>query len=88
MWEINKPMDSVYFLDLEILIKGDKIKTKNFQKLMNLYLYLPPNSAHLHSCIKGTNFGLICRYHAQNNHQSDYLHFVTLLYRQLMNQGR
>ncbi len=86
MWEIIKPMDSADFLDLALSIKGNKIKTKTFQKAINLYLYLSPNYAHLLSCIKGPIFCLIHCYHAQNTHRSDFPYFVTLLYRQLMDQ--
>ncbi len=83
----NKPTKTLDSLDLTITIKGDKIKSKTYQKAMNLYLYLLPNSAHPRSYIKGTVFGLIRRYHTQNTHRLDYLHFIVLLYRQLMDRG-
>eukprot|EP00956_Cyclotella_meneghiniana_P015107 scaffold22917_cov55-Cyclotella_meneghiniana.AAC.3 len=74
-WDIgdNKPSLSVDFLDLTIMIRGSKIETKTFQKKMNLYLYIPPSSAHPTGCIKGTVFGLIRRYHAQNTHRKDFI---------------
>ncbi|KAL3774514.1 hypothetical protein ACHAWO_012223 [Cyclotella atomus] len=55
--------------------------SRTFQKKMNLYLYIPPASAHPAGCIKGTVFGLICRYYAQNTFQRDFVHFAKLLYR-------
>ena len=54
---------------------------------MNLYLYLPAASAHPRSCLKGTIFGLVQQYYAQNTLRSDYIHYVVLLYRRLMNRG-
>ena len=54
---------------------------------MNLYLYIPPTSAHPAGCIKGTVFGLIRRYYAQNTFQRDFVHFVKLLYRRLLLRG-
>ena len=86
-WEINKPSNSVDFLDLTLTIKGSKIVSKTYQKAMNLYLYLPAVSAHPRSCLKGTTFGLVRRYYAQNTLQSNYIHYIVLLYRHLMDQG-
>ena len=54
---------------------------------MNLYLYLPSSSAHPLSCLKGAIYGLISRYHAQKTYREDYLLFVRLLYRRLLNRG-
>ena len=54
---------------------------------MNLYLYIPPASAHPAGCIKGTVYGLIRRYHATNTNKSDYIYFVRLLYRRLLRRG-
>ena len=54
---------------------------------MNLYLYLPAASAHPAGCIKGTIFGLVRRYYAQNTYRKDYVHFVTLLYCRLLERG-
>jgi len=54
---------------------------------MNLYLYLPFASAHPQGCIKGTVYGLINRYYAQNTYREDYIYFVSLLYRRLCDRG-
>ena len=88
-WDIenNPPATSVDFLDLTLTIEGSRIVTKTFQKKMNLYLYLPAASAHPEGCIKGTIFGLVRRYHAQNTYCKDYVHFVTLLYTRLLERG-
>ena len=54
---------------------------------MNLYLYLPPPSAHSSGVTKSTIFGLMSRYHAQNTYRKDYLHFVVRLYTHLLERG-
>lgn len=88
-WDIldQRPSDSVDFLDLTISIHGNKLITKTYQKKMNLYLYIPPASAHPTGCIKGTIFGLVRRYHAQNTYRQDYINYVRLLYRRLKQRG-
>ena len=86
-WDINEPSLTVDFLDLTISIQNGKIETKTYQKDLNLYLYLPPTSAHPRNCIKGTIYGLIGRYYANNTHREDYISFVSLLYQRLLARG-
>ena len=88
-WDIKtqKLSSSVDFLDLTLTIEGSRIISKTFQKRMNLYLYIPPASAHTAGCIKGTIFGLVRRYYAHNTYQKDFVYFVRLLYRRLLHRG-
>jgi hypothetical protein len=88
-WDIKKQKlsSSVDFLDLTLTIEGSRIVSRTFQKTMNLYLYLPSASAHSLSCIKGTIYGLINRYYAQNTYRKDYVYFVVLLYVRLLQRG-
>lgn len=88
-WDIlkRKLSTSVDFLDLTLTISGNKIVSRTYQKEMNLYLYIPPASAHPAGCIKGTVYGLVRRYHAQNTSHHDFVHFVRLLYRRLLLRG-
>jgi len=66
-WVIDKPSTQVHFLDLNITINKGKITTSTYQKDMNLYLYIPPRSAHPSSCLKGLLHGELQRYWIQNN---------------------
>ena len=86
-WEFSELSHKVDFLDLTISIENGRIVTKTYQKPLNLFLYLPPSSAHPPGCIKGTVYGLIGRYYAQNTHRKDYLYFVQMLYRHLLDRG-
>ena len=86
-WKINEPSYSVDFLDLTISINNGKLETKTFQKALNLYLYLPPASAHPDGVITGTIYGLVGRYYAQNTHRKNYISVVTLLFQRLLARG-
>lgn len=86
-WDIDEQSTSVNFLDLTLTIVDGKIESRTYQKAMNLYLYLPPSSAHSENVLKGTVYGLIRRYYLQNTHRSDYIYFVRLLFRRLLTRG-
>jgi len=65
-WVIENPSLETNFLDLNIRIIDSKIDSTTFQKPLNLYLYLPPNSAHPPSCFKGLITGELKRFWLQN----------------------
>jgi hypothetical protein len=52
-WNVEDLTTSTTFLDLTIQIIDHKIHTSTFQNDLNLYLKIPPTSAHPTSCIKG-----------------------------------
>ena len=66
-WVIEEPSHQTKFLDRNIQLKKSTITTETYQKSMNLYLYIPPLSAHPQSCFKGLIHGEIRRYWIQNN---------------------
>eukprot|EP00957_Ditylum_brightwellii_P059701 4532653-Ditylum_brightwellii.AAC.1 len=45
-WEVIESNTSVDFVDLAISIKNGKIQTTLFEKSLNIYLHIPPHSAH------------------------------------------
>ena len=51
-------------------IEQGKLSTRTFQKAMNLYLYIPPISAHPTSCFKGLIVGNFLRFRKQNNDEN------------------
>jgi len=63
-WKPETPTDHITFLDLNLTLSNGQISSATNQKPMNLYLYLPPLSAHPTSCLKASSLG---RYWKQNN---------------------
>jgi len=85
-WSIEEPSLSTHFLDLNINIIWSSITTSTYQKPLNLYLYIPPLSAHPPSCFKGLIYGEIRRYWTQNN-PSDFTNIVTNFISRLTKRG-
>ena len=65
-WVTKEPSLATNFLDLDVKILNSKIQTSTFQKASNLYLYLPPKSAHPSNYLKGLITGELKRYWSQN----------------------
>jgi len=60
-WEVNQPTNQVHYLDLTLTITNGLIESTLYEKLLSLYLYLPPGSAHPPSVLKGLIAGsLLC----------------------------
>eukprot|EP00957_Ditylum_brightwellii_P106467 8121819-Ditylum_brightwellii.AAC.1 len=58
-WEIIESNTSADFMGITISIKNGKIQTTLFEKSLNLYLYIPPHSAHPPRVLNGIIFGKI-----------------------------
>ncbi len=54
---------------------------------MNLYLYIPAESAHPPGMILGVINSLVIRFHNQNTHQKDFIQAIKLLFRRLIAWG-
>jgi hypothetical protein len=78
---------STNFLDLTITIKNQHLVTNTFQKPLNLYLYIPPLSAHPISCFKGLITGEIYRYWLQNTNEEDFIKITTSFILRLLQRG-
>jgi len=81
-WKIEEPSSNTTFLDLEIQLTNNRVIFKTYQKEMNLYLYIPPFSAHPPSCFKGLIAGETRRYWLQNspeNFQETLINFIKRL---------
>lgn len=79
----------VNFLDLTITYDSSKHKLlfKTFQKPENLYLYIPPNSAHPPGVIKSLIFGLLRKYKLQNTYHTDFCDMKHKLFARLIARG-
>jgi hypothetical protein len=86
-WNIENLTTSTTFLDLTIQIVDQKIQTSTFQKELNLYLYIPPISAHPTSCFKGLIVGELLRYWNQNSSQQDFINITNTFISRLLQQS-
>lgn len=87
-WDFGPLTRSIDFLDLTISIGPSyNIITTTYQKPINLYQYIPPHSAHSPKIMKGVVYSLLRQYRRQNSQESDYIHFVLLLFKRLVRRG-
>jgi hypothetical protein len=85
-WKIEEPSSHTVFLDLNIHLHNSKITMSTLQKNMNLYLYIPPLSAHPPSCLKGLIASEMRRYWLQNN-LADYKVILLKFIERLLDRG-
>ena len=87
-WTFVERCKQVDFLDLTIwLDPSGNISTRTFQKPMNLFLYITPDSAHPPGLIKSLVFGLLLTYYKHNTNSSDFLCMTSLLFQRLLNRS-
>ena len=60
-WDVNKPTQTVNFMDLTISIVNNQITTTLFEKQSNRHLYIPSHSSHPPGVINGIVHGMIRR---------------------------
>jgi hypothetical protein len=70
-WICTPPSSSCNFMDMVISIENHELVTRVYEKDMNLYLYLPPHSAHSAGTGTGLVFGQVLRYRRLSTYQSD-----------------
>lgn len=81
-------VDELRFLDVSITIDTSRqLQFKTYQKDLNLYLYIPPASAHPPNMLKGLIYGRLRAYWSQNSKTDDFLHFATFLAKRLIARG-
>lgn len=89
-WEFDSSEtgDEVVFMDLRIRKNSDnKLETTLYEKPLNLYLYLPPHSAHPPGVIKGLIFGSIYRIQRLCTRQDDIDQRTRRCYDRLLTRG-
>ena len=88
-WETSELTNSVAFLDLEISIDPDSrcLTTRTYQKPMNLFLYIPPTSAHAPGVLKSIVYGNLQRFWRQNTHRSDFVRVAGQFAQHLIARG-
>lgn len=86
-WSFTELSSSISFLDLTISVRDGILSYCTYQKLMNLYQYISPHSAHPPGLIKGMIYGLVKTYQVQNNHERDYIYIASLLHKRMVERG-
>jgi hypothetical protein len=86
-WEFSSLKKKVNFMDLTICIENRRLMTSLYEKEMNLYLYLPPHSAHPPGLISGMVMGGIFRIHTLCTNEDDKKERYKSLYRRLLARG-
>ena len=86
-WTCTGFVTTLEFLDLTISIKQQQLHFKTFQKERNLYLYIPPISAHSPDMIRGLIFGRLRCYYKHNTDIKDYYAMALLLTKRLLARG-
>ena len=67
-WEFSSLSRSCTFMDVTISINDNKLSTTIYEKPQNLYLYIPPSSAHPKGILRGLITGSILRYYRLCTH--------------------
>ena len=86
-WEFEELATSINFLDLTIILERSKITTKTYQKDLNLYQYIMPQSNHPPRMMKGIIYSLMRNYRRQNTTYIDYKEMATKLFYRHINRG-
>jgi hypothetical protein len=86
-WEFSTRTKRTHFLDLDLQLTPAGITTKLFEKEMNLYLYLPPHSAHPPGVLRGLIIGMIKRIFRLTTAFSDKESSVITFFRRLITRG-
>jgi hypothetical protein len=86
-WDFSPRARSVDFLDLTITITNGRIETCLFEKALNLYLYLPPHSAHPPGVVKGLIHGMLLRINRLTTHETARTTYIRRFYQRLRVRG-
>jgi len=82
----RNPFQTNGILRSTLILEGTTISTSTYPKDLNLYLYLPPRSAHPPSCLKGLIAGQLRRYWLQNG-INDFQTMLTRFIKRLIDRG-
>jgi hypothetical protein len=86
-WEFSSLSRSCTFMDVTISINDNKLSTTIYEKPQNLYLYIPPSSAHPKGILRGLITGSILRYYRLCTHSADAIQQSQRLYHRLIKRG-
>ena len=76
-----------FSFNLKINPTTRRIKTASYFKPMNLFLYIPPKSAHPPGCLHGMIYGQLHRFWLQNSSQHDCICATHHFFHKLLSRG-
>jgi hypothetical protein len=86
-WEFTPLGKTVHFMDLVLRVTPRGIETSIYEKPLNLYLYIPPHSAHAPGILTGLVFGMMERIFCLTTHWRDQKTSIRNLFLRLCNRG-
>lgn len=86
-WEFKPCSQHINFLDLDITITTNRIKTKVYKKPNNSHQYLPSQSSHPPSVTIGMIIGMVKCTFQLSTEESNALHTMKMLYFHLLERG-
>jgi hypothetical protein len=86
-WEHGDRSLQVNFMDLTISIRDGRIQTTLYRKALNLYLYIPPHSAHPPGVLNGLVCGIVHRVFTLCSNYQEALQLCKEFYRRLLVRG-
>ena len=86
-WTFSPRSRTVDFLDMTVSIRGASLHTTLFEKLLNLYLYIPPHSAHPPGVLSGLVLGNCYRIYSICSDPQDIIHHLRRFYLRLKRRG-
>ena len=86
-WEFSELRKTIDFMDVRLTITPTGIKSTLYEKPMNLYIYLPPRSAHPPGVLPGLIIGMAKQIYALTTEQPDQIKSLRRLFLRLCNRG-
>ena len=86
-WEFSERTDKVDYLDVTISINNGKTTFDLYEKSLNLYLYIPPLSAHPPGVLSGLVLGNCHRIYTLVSKPEDQRRHLTNFFRRLLRRG-
>ena len=86
-WTVEPLSDTVDFMDLTITIDGARLRTRLFEKVHNLHLYIPPHSCHSPGLLPGMVHGQVFRIFTLCSDRADQTSATRAFFRHLQLRG-
>ncbi len=86
-WEFTPLRKEIAFMDLTLRVTPQGIQSRLFEKPLNLYLYIPPHSAHAPGILRGLVVGMTERIFRLTSHWRDKQSALQNLFFRLCNRG-